>query len=139
MEVYRHLSSSSDTHTLRIPFVKTKSFGQRAFSFAGPTQWNLLPYGLDTPNLLLHLKQLSQHIFSDLCANLLYLLGALCVCVRACVRACMHARADPITLVFVPGVDYGLLCVYNVMSELFEGMHLNIVVIVMCFVASVML
>ena len=76
-----------------------------------------------------------------------------CVCVRACVRACMracvrvcacmhacvHVCADPITLVFVPGVDYGLLCVYNVMSELFEGMYLNIVVIVMCFVASVML
>ena len=42
----RHLRSSSDTRTLRIPFVKTKSFGQRAFSFIGPTRWNLLPYGL---------------------------------------------------------------------------------------------
>ena len=39
----RHLRSSSDTRTLRIPFTKTKSFGQRAFSFTGPTQWNLLP------------------------------------------------------------------------------------------------
>ena len=28
------------THTLCIPFVKTKSFGQRAFSFTGPSQWN---------------------------------------------------------------------------------------------------
>ena len=34
----RHLRSSSDTRTLRIPFVKTKSFGQRAFSFTGRTQ-----------------------------------------------------------------------------------------------------
>ena len=42
----RHLRSFLDTRTLRIPFVKTKSFGQRAFSFTGPTQWNLLPYGL---------------------------------------------------------------------------------------------
>ena len=42
----RHLRSSSDTRTFRIPFVKTKSFGQRAFSFTGPTQRNLLPYGL---------------------------------------------------------------------------------------------
>ena len=32
-----------------------------------------------------------------------------------------------------------ILCVYNVMGELFEDMYLNIVVIVTCFVASVML
>ena len=42
----RHLRSSSDTRTLRIPFIKIKPFGQRAFSFTGQTQWNLLPYGL---------------------------------------------------------------------------------------------
>ena len=42
---YRHLRSSSDTRTLRIPFVKTKSFGQRAF-FTGPTQWKLQFYEL---------------------------------------------------------------------------------------------
>ena len=37
----RHLRLSSDTLTLCIP-----SFGQRAFSITGPTQRNLLPYGL---------------------------------------------------------------------------------------------
>ena len=37
----RHLRSSSDTRTFCIPSVKTKSFGQRAFSFTDPTQWNL--------------------------------------------------------------------------------------------------
>ena len=42
----RHLRSSSDTCTLHIPFIKIKSFGQRAFSFTCPTQWNLLPSGL---------------------------------------------------------------------------------------------
>ena len=42
----RHLCSSSDTCTPHICFIKTKSFGQRAFSFTGPTQRNLLPYGL---------------------------------------------------------------------------------------------
>ena len=42
----RHLRSSSDTRTLRIPFVKTKSFSQKAFSFTDPAQWNLLPYRL---------------------------------------------------------------------------------------------
>ena len=31
----RHLRSSSDTRTLRIPFVKPESFGRRTFSFTG--------------------------------------------------------------------------------------------------------
>ena len=47
-----------------------------------------------------------------------------------CVRA--RARADPIILVFVPGVEYGFLCVicvYNVMWELFEGMYLMLLVL----------
>ena len=39
----RHLHLSSDTCILGIPFIKTKSCGQRAFSFTGPTEWNLLP------------------------------------------------------------------------------------------------
>ena len=38
-----------------------------------------------------------------------------CVCVRACVRVCVRARADPIIMVFVPGVQCCSLCVYNVM------------------------
>ena len=35
----------TDTN-FRIPFTKTKTFGQRAFSFTGPTQWNSLPYNV---------------------------------------------------------------------------------------------
>ena len=48
----------------------------------------------DTPNLLLHLKQLSKPISSDLRTNLLYLLYAVCVCVYVCVcaRRCVRAR-----------------------------------------------
>ena len=92
----------------------------------------------DTLNLLLHLKQLSKPISSDLRTSLLYLLDALslslslcarararaCVCVCACVRVSVRVCvcvcdcvwcADPIILVFVPGVEYGFLCVYNVM------------------------
>ena len=51
----------------------------------------------------------------------------MCVRVRACVHACVcvRARADPIILVFAPGIEY--------------GMYLNIAVIVMCFVASDMM
>ena len=62
----------------------------------------------DTPNLLLHLKQLSKPISSDLLTNLLYMLDAVCVCVWC---------ADQIILMFI-GVyigEYGFLCVYNVM------------------------
>ena len=61
----RHLRSSSDTRTLRIPFIKTKSFGQRAFSFTG----NGIDYFMDsgTLNLLLHLKQhLKPHLFRSM-------------------------------------------------------------------------
>ena len=57
----------------------------------------------------------------------------MCMCARA------RARADPIMMVFVPGVEYGFLRVYNVTWEFFEGMYLNIVVIVMSFVANVTL
>ena len=57
----------------------------------------------------------------------------MCMCARA------RARADPIMMVFVPGVEYGFLRVYNVTWEFFEGMYLNIVVIIMGFVASVTL
>ena len=43
----------------------------------------------DTLNLLLHLKQLSKLISSDLLTNLLYLLDVVCVCVCVCVHACV--------------------------------------------------
>ena len=38
-----------------------------------------------------------------------------CVCACVCVCVCVCVVPDPNTLVFVPGVEYGLLCVYNVM------------------------
>ena len=64
--------------------------------------------------------------------------ACMCAYMHACAACvCVQAHADPIMLVFVPGVEYGFLCVYNVIWELFEGTHLNIVVIITCFVASV--
>ena len=80
----RCLHSSSYTCTLHIPFIKTKSFGQRAFSFTGPTQWNLLPYGLQHSESSPAFKTaLKTHLFRS--SNLLYLLDAVCVCVCVCV------------------------------------------------------
>ena len=102
-----------------------------------PAQLNGTHCLMDLTHLLLLLKQLSKPISSDL----LYLLDVVhsqqiaLYIVAVCVRAC----TDPIIMVCVPGVEYGFLCVYNVMWELFEGIYLNIVVIVMYFVASVML
>ena len=40
----RELRSSSDNRLLRLPTVRTKSFGQRAFSFQGPSVWNNIPF-----------------------------------------------------------------------------------------------
>ena len=51
----------------------------------------------------------------------------------------MRAHTDPIIFMFVPAVEYGFLCVYNMMWELCEGMDLNIVLIATYFVSSVML
>ena len=59
----RHLCSSWDTPTLHIPFIKTKSFDQRAFSFTGPTQLNLLPYGLRHSESSAFETALKMHLF----------------------------------------------------------------------------
>ena len=39
----RQLRSSSDSRTLRIPHMKTKTFGHRSFSYAAPSVWNSQP------------------------------------------------------------------------------------------------
>ena len=52
----------------------------------------------------------------------------------------MNWCTDPVILVFVPGVEYGFLCVcVQCDVRVVGGMYLNIVVIVVCFVAIVML
>ena len=40
----RQLHSSSDSGTLRIPHIKTKTFGHHSFSHAVPSNWNSLPH-----------------------------------------------------------------------------------------------
>ena len=42
----RQLRSSTDTRMLRIPSVRTKTFGHRCFSYNAPKQWNSLPTDL---------------------------------------------------------------------------------------------
>ena len=40
----RQLCSSSDSRTLRIPYIKTKTFGHCSFSHAAHSVWNSLPH-----------------------------------------------------------------------------------------------
>ena len=42
----RQLRSSSDSRTLRIPHMKTETFGHRLFSHAAPSVWNSLPHDI---------------------------------------------------------------------------------------------
>ena len=42
----RQLRSSSDSFTLRVPTTNRKTFGERSFSFTGPTVWNSLPFDI---------------------------------------------------------------------------------------------
>ena len=43
---FRQLRSSSDSFALRVPTTNRKTFGERSFSFTGPTAWNSLPYDI---------------------------------------------------------------------------------------------
>ena len=61
----RSLRSSSDTRLLRIPTVRTKSYGQRSFSFQAPTVWNTLPAPLRHAESVASFKSsMKTHLFS---------------------------------------------------------------------------
>ena len=60
----RQLRSSLDTRKLRLPYVRTKTYGHRSFSFAGPEQWNSLPAELrNMPTKHSFKKALKTHLF----------------------------------------------------------------------------
>ena len=42
----RQLRSSSNSFMLCVPTTNRKTFGERSFSFTGPTAWNSLPYDI---------------------------------------------------------------------------------------------
>ena len=91
----RQLQSASDTQTFVIPRVNTKTFGERSFSYAGPSVWNNLPQTLhhsdSTSSFKAALKtHLFLNCFSQPCPSPH---PTLCVCVRvrACVCVCVRA------------------------------------------------
>lgn len=67
LQVYipsRQLRSSSDSKLLRIPHVKTKTFGQRSFSFVALSVWNSLPQEIRNIPLTSDVKSaLKTHLF----------------------------------------------------------------------------
>ena len=63
----RLLRSSSDTRLLQLPSVKTKTYGERSFSFQAPSVWNTLPLSLRHADSLSAFKSnLKTHLFSKL-------------------------------------------------------------------------
>ena len=60
----RSLRSSSDTKLLHIPSVRTKSCGQRSFTYLAPTTWNNLPASLRHAESVTSFKSsLKTHLF----------------------------------------------------------------------------
>ena len=60
----RQLRSSADTRMLSVPKVRTRKFGERAFSYAAPMMWNSLPVQIrnidSTPSFK---RSLKTHLF----------------------------------------------------------------------------
>jgi hypothetical protein len=66
LDVYkpRRQLRSSDTLQLSIPRVRTKTYGERSFSFNGPKQWNALPMSLRViPSTPSFKRALKTHLF----------------------------------------------------------------------------
>ena len=62
----RQLCFSSDTQILKVPRVVTKSFGERSFSYTGPTIWNSLPVNLrHTQSSVSFRSALKTHLFKS--------------------------------------------------------------------------
>ena len=62
----RQLRSASDTRTFAIPHVNTKTFGERSFSYAGPSVWNNLPQTLRHSDAASSFKAaLKRHLFNN--------------------------------------------------------------------------
>ena len=63
----RQLRSSSDSSMLFVPTTNRKTFGERSFSFTGPTVWNNLPFDIRSINSIPSFGQtLKTHLFQEI-------------------------------------------------------------------------
>ena len=61
----RHIRSASDTGTFVTRRVNTKTFGERSFSYAGPSIWNNLPQTLRHSDSTSFKAALNTHLFNN--------------------------------------------------------------------------
>ena len=70
----RQLRSSEDTRILKIPPVKSKTFGQRSFMYQAPITWNMLPFEVRHSNSATAFRtNLKTHLFTQSYSNLSHL------------------------------------------------------------------
>ena len=92
----RQLRSSADTQVFRTASFRTKSCGQRAFSYQASAIWNQLPVSV----------RHSPRVCSCVCVC-----GCVCACVRACVRTCVRARVCACVRAYVRACVCVCVCV----------------------------
>ena len=86
----RQLWSASETRTFVTPRVNTKTFGERSFSYAGPSVWNNLPQTLRHSDSTSSFKAASRRTCLIIISKLFFhspahpLVSMLCVCVCGC-------------------------------------------------------
>ena len=92
----RQLRSSTDTRVFRIPSFRTKSCGQRSFSYQAPVIWNQLPVSVSHSTSVSSFKSsLKTVLFLKTISSvsLPWYATGVCVCVCVCVhvRVCVHS------------------------------------------------
>ena len=92
------LRSSTDTRVFRIPSFRTKSCGQRSFSYQAPVIWNQLPVSVRHSTSVSSFKYSvieNLSLFKNLFFSFIALIFDWCVCVCVFVRvrrACVRVR-----------------------------------------------
>ena len=90
----RQLRSSIDTRVFRIPSFRTKSCGQRSFSYQAPVIWNQLPISVCHSTSVSSFKSsLKTFLFLKTFSSVSLPWYATGVCARARMCACARVRA----------------------------------------------
>ena len=107
------LCSSTDTRVFRIPSFRTKSSGQRSFSYQAPVIWNQLPVSVHHSTSVSSFKSsLKTFLFLKTFSSvslpwLLWYATGVCVCVCACV--CVHACAS--LCIHIVCIEFWQICI----------------------------
>ena len=89
------IEKAFDTRTFVTPYVNTKTFGEKSFSYAGPSVWNSLPQTLhhsdSTSSFKAAIRRTCLRIIFKLFFTALPIPSSdtVCVCACVCVRVCV--------------------------------------------------